>query len=204
MILHVLIAMIAGWVQRHQQQVIAYLQRRKSCAQSSKRWPPAAPDRCGTPPPRHTRPPTRLEASQRNGYACHPRLSCGGITGSSRKNLTEARTAHSWGGHPWPRRSSGSPSRWPKRTPRGAIDGIQGALANLGHHIDKLTVRNILRRHHMDPAPQRRKGGMGWAQFLKLHWALAATDFFTVEAAIPAEPASPVFTRSAALAFRKP
>jgi hypothetical protein len=26
MILHVLIAMIAGWIQRHQQQVIAYLQ----------------------------------------------------------------------------------------------------------------------------------------------------------------------------------
>jgi len=61
---------------------------------------------------------------------------------------------------------------------------IQGALANLGHHIDKLTVRNILRRHHMEPAPQRRKGGMGWAQFLKLHWeVLAATDFFTVEVA---------------------
>jgi putative transposase len=62
---------------------------------------------------------------------------------------------------------------------------IQGALANLGHHIDAITVRNILRRHHMDPAPQRRKGGMGWAQFLKLHWeVLAATDFFTVEVAI--------------------
>ena len=57
-------------------------------------------------------------------------------------------------------------------------------MANLGHQIDKLTVRNILRRHHMDPAPQRRKGGMGWAQFLKLHWeVLAATDFFTVEVA---------------------
>jgi len=61
---------------------------------------------------------------------------------------------------------------------------IQGALANLGHKIDKLTVRNILRRHHMEPAPQRRKGGMGWAQFLKLHWeVMAATDFFTVEVA---------------------
>ena len=48
----------------------------------------------------------------------------------------------------------------------------------------KLTVRNILRRHHMEPAPQRRKGGMGWAQFLTLHWeVLAATDFFTVEVA---------------------
>jgi hypothetical protein len=57
-------------------------------------------------------------------------------------------------------------------------------LANLGHQIDKITVRNILRRHHMEPAPQRRKGGMGWAQFLKLHWeVLAATDFFTVEVA---------------------
>jgi transposase InsO family protein len=61
---------------------------------------------------------------------------------------------------------------------------IQGALANLGHHIDKLTVRNILRRHHMEPAPQRRKAGMRWAQFLKMHWeVLAATDFFTVEVA---------------------
>jgi putative transposase len=61
---------------------------------------------------------------------------------------------------------------------------IQGALANLGHQIDKITVRNILRRHHLEPAPQRGKGGMGWAQFLKLHWeVLAATDFFTVEVA---------------------
>ncbi len=61
---------------------------------------------------------------------------------------------------------------------------IQGALANLGHQIDKMTVRNILRRHFIDPAPQRRKAGMSWAQFLKLHWeVLAATDFFTVEVA---------------------
>jgi len=57
-------------------------------------------------------------------------------------------------------------------------------LANLGYRIDKLTVRNILRRHHLEPAPQRRQGGMSWAQFLKLHWeVLAATDFFTVEVA---------------------
>ena len=54
----------------------------------------------------------------------------------------------------------------------------------MGHPIDKLTVRNILRRHHLEPAPQRRQAGMGWAQFLKLHWeVLAATDFFTVEVA---------------------
>ena len=61
---------------------------------------------------------------------------------------------------------------------------IQGALANLGHAIDAITVRNILHRHHLEPAPQRRQAGMNWGQFLKLHWeVLAATDFFTVEVA---------------------
>ncbi len=61
---------------------------------------------------------------------------------------------------------------------------IQGALTNLGHHIDAITVHNILRRHHMEPVPQRRKAGMRWAQFLKMHWeVLTATDFFTVEVA---------------------
>jgi hypothetical protein len=33
---------------------------------------------------------------------------------------------------------------------------IQRALANLGHSIDAITVRTILRRHHREPAPPRR------------------------------------------------
>jgi transposase InsO family protein len=74
--------------------------------------------------------------------------------------------------------------RMAEENPTWGYRRIQGALANLGHPIDKLTVRNILRRHHLEPAPQRRQAGMGWAQFLKLHWeVLAATDFFTVEVA---------------------
>jgi transposase InsO family protein len=57
-------------------------------------------------------------------------------------------------------------------------------ISRLGHRVDKITVRNILRRHHIDPAPKRRQSGMSWSQFLKLHWdVLAATDFFTVEVA---------------------
>jgi hypothetical protein len=40
---------------------------------------------------------------------------------------------------------------------------IQSALAHLGYRIDQLTVRNILRRHYLAPAPQRRRGGMSWA-----------------------------------------
>jgi putative transposase len=61
---------------------------------------------------------------------------------------------------------------------------IQGALANLGPPIDALTVRNLRRRHPMDPAPKRRQAGMRWSQLLKMHGeVLAATDFFTVEVA---------------------
>jgi putative transposase len=71
-----------------------------------------------------------------------------------------------------------------KENPTWSYRRIQGALANLGHHIDKITVRNILHRHHIDPAPTRRQAGIGWSQFLKMHWdVLAATDFFTVEVA---------------------
>jgi putative transposase len=71
-----------------------------------------------------------------------------------------------------------------EENPRWGYRRIQSALANLGHRIDAMTVRNILRRHHLEPAPQRRKAGMRWTQFLKLHWeVLAATDFFTAEVA---------------------
>jgi putative transposase len=74
--------------------------------------------------------------------------------------------------------------RTAEENPAWGYRRIQGALANVGLYIDTITVRNILRRHHLQPAPQRRKAGMSWDQFLKLHWeVLAAIDFFTVEVA---------------------
>ena len=58
---------------------------------------------------------------------------------------------------------------------------ICGALANLGHHISRSTVKNILLEAGMDPSPQRSKV-MSWSAFLRAHWgAIAAMDFFTVE-----------------------
>src|SRR5210317_1520468 len=57
-------------------------------------------------------------------------------------------------------------------------DRIQGALANLGHLIAPNTVKNILKRHGIEPAPKR-KEHTSWATFLKVHWnVMAATDFF--------------------------
>ena len=64
-------------------------------------------------------------------------------------------------------------------------DRIQGAPANLGHIVAPNTVKNILDRHGIEPAPEREKR-TSWRTFLKAHWdVMAATDFFTVEVWTP-------------------
>ncbi len=64
-------------------------------------------------------------------------------------------------------------------------DRIQGALANPGHVIVPNTVKNILKRHGIEPAPERGKR-TSWKTFLKAHLdVMAATDFFTVEVWMP-------------------
>ena len=56
---------------------------------------------------------------------------------------------------------------------------IKGALKNLGHTVARTTIANILARHGIEPAPQRKTT---WKEFLKAHFdVLAATDFLTVE-----------------------
>ena len=58
---------------------------------------------------------------------------------------------------------------------------IQGALSNLGHELARTTIANILRRHGIDPAPERNRKTT-WKEFLRRHWSqIVATDFFTVE-----------------------
>ena len=184
MILHVLIAMVAGWIQDHQQRVITYLreENRVLKAQLGGRR-------------------LRLTETERRRLAtlAHP---------LGRQRLKEVATLATpetllrWYHRLMAQKFDGSWHRRPPGRPRvieeieqlvvqmaeeNATWGyrrIQGALANLGQSIDAITVRNILRRYHMEPAPQRRKSGMSWTQFLQTHWeVLAATDFFTVEVA---------------------
>jgi putative transposase len=71
--------------------------------------------------------------------------------------------------------------RLARENPRWGYTRIQGALANLGHHVSDTTVRNILKANGIEPAPERKRQTT-WATFLKAHWAvLAAVDFTTVE-----------------------
>ena len=58
---------------------------------------------------------------------------------------------------------------------------IQGALSNLGHAIARSTIADILKRHGIEPAPERNRKTT-WKEFLTRHWELiVAADFFTVE-----------------------
>src|SRR5450830_1055528 len=60
-------------------------------------------------------------------------------------------------------------------------DRIVGALANLGHEVSDQTVGNVLQRHSLPLAPER-KHTTTWATFIRAHLAvLAGTDFFTAE-----------------------
>jgi transposase InsO family protein len=71
--------------------------------------------------------------------------------------------------------------RMATENPSWGYTRIQGALANLDHHVGRGTIANILRQHGIEPAPERHKRTT-WQEFLKAHWdVLAAADFFTVE-----------------------
>ena len=60
-------------------------------------------------------------------------------------------------------------------------DRIVGALLNLGYRISDQTVGNILKRHGIPPAPERKKTTT-WREFIRIHMdVLIATDFFTMQ-----------------------
>ena len=60
-------------------------------------------------------------------------------------------------------------------------DRIVGALANLGHEVSDQTVGNVLRRHGIPPASERKRRTT-WAEFIRTHLALlAGTDISAAE-----------------------
>ncbi len=180
--LHLMVAIVSGWVNRQQQEVIEYLLtesqvRRES--EGSKR--------------------IRLTDDQRRRLAVK-----GKILG--RKRLEEFGTlvtpdtilrwhrtlvAQKWdysqrrkkrvGRTPVSQEVTELVLKMAKENPTWGYDRIQGALANLHHKISDTTVGNILKAHGIEPAPLRKRQ-TSWKTFLKAHWeVLSAIDFTTVE-----------------------
>jgi len=178
--LQFLLVMLAGWMNRQQQEVIAYLHaenhvlREQSCGKT-----------------------LRFTDAQRSGLArvAHP---------IGRQRLREIGTIVTpdtllrWYRELVATKYDGSKKRRPGR-PRiaGEILGlilemardnsgwgytrIRGALENLGYAVGRNTIKRILLENGFDPAGLR---GTTWSTFLRAHWgAIAATDSFTVEVA---------------------
>lgn len=171
---------VAGWMNQHQQQIIDYLREENQVLR----------DQLGGRR-------VRLNDDQRRRLAVKAK-------GIGRKLLAEVatlvtpETLLAWHRKLIAQKYDGSGKRGPGR-PRtaGEIEAlvvrmaqenrdwgcrrIQGAMSNLGHELARSTVADILKRHGIEPVPERNRKTT-WKEFLSRHWELiVAADFFTVE-----------------------
>ena len=67
-----------------------------------------------------------------------------------------------------------------QENPRWGYQRIKGELQRLGVQVSATTIRTILRRHGLDPAPRR--STTTWRAFLRQQaTGIVACDFFTVD-----------------------
>ena len=182
MILQLLMAWFASKINRHQDQVIAYLREENRILQAKLKG---------------QRMPLTDTERRRLAVLAHP------IDRKALKDFSTIATPDTL--QRWYRRlgvqvSSRKPKGKPRGRPRVAAEieqlvvqmanenprwgsrRLQGALSNLGHHIDNTTVRNILHRRHIDPASIRGKAGMSGSQCVTLHWeVLEASGCFVAQ-----------------------
>ncbi len=179
--LHFLLFTLAGWINRHQQTVIEYLQEENRIMKEQLRGKRL-----------------RLTDNQRRRLAVKGKL-LGRKVLATVASIVTPDTILAWHrkliAKKWDystrKKSPGRPRtietimelvvRMAVENTTWGYTRIQGALANLGHRISRGTVANILREHGIEPAPERGPRTT-WKTFLQAHWeTLAATDFFTVE-----------------------
>ncbi len=175
-----LLVCLAGWINRHQLDVIAYIQEENKILKSklkSKR--------------------IRFTDDERRRLAVKGKA-LGRRVLREVASIVTPNTILAWHRKLIAKKYDGTPKRGPGRprvadeipkltvrmaqeNPGWGYTTIRGALFNLGHTTSRETIRNILKEHGIVPAPERRKR-IPWSTFLKSHWgSISAADFFTVE-----------------------
>ena len=178
--LQFLVLTFAGWVNRHQDDLIAYLREENRVLR----------EHLGPRPLRLTDAPRRRLAVRGQKLGRRVVMQVAGIVTPDtilrwyRRLIaqTDDGSARRGRGRPMPRRDvAARVVRMAVENPQWGYTRIRGALSNLGHEIARTTVKRILHDHGIDPAPERSRR-MPWKTFLQAHWeGLTACDLFTVE-----------------------
>ncbi len=178
--LQLLILIIAGWVNRSQQDVIAYLQAENRMLRER-----LGEGRLIFTDGQRRRLALRAKAIGRKGLLAIDTL----VTPDTLLRWYRRLIAKKYDGSR--ARKPGRPStaaeieelviRMACDNPRWGYTRIRGALHNLGHELGRNTIKRILLENGFDPARFLR-WGMSWKTFLKANWgAIAAMDLFSVE-----------------------
>ena len=176
--LQFLMLIFAGWANRHQQDVIEYLEAENRFLREQ-----LGGKRLRFTDQQRRRLAVKAKEIGRNGLSrietlvtpdtllrWHRQLIARKYDGSKRRSPGRPRTAAEIGE---------LTLRMARENPRWGYTRIRGALYNLGHEIGRNTIKRILLEHGFEPVRRR---GMSWETFLKAHWgAIAATDFFSAE-----------------------
>ena len=175
-----LLVSVAGWMNQHQLQVIDYLReenrvlreqlggRRLRLNDDQRRRLAAKAKLLG----RRILTEVATIVAPETLLAWHRKLIAQKYDGSARRRPGRTRT---------PEKTEALVVRMAQENLDGGYERIQGALSNLGHTIGRTTIAEILRRHGVEPGPERSRKTT-WKEFLTRHWELiVAADFFTVE-----------------------
>ena len=177
----ILLTMLAGWINRQQQDVIEYLktenkvlrekigkkriilndnQRRRLAVAAKKIGRKALSEVCGIFTPETIMSWHRKLVAKKYDSSHKPKPGRPAISAELEKLIVKiARQNRDWG-----------------------YLRISGQLKYLGYTASRPTIAKILKKHGIEPSPERKKKST-WNQFIKSHWeSLAAIDFFTIEA----------------------
>ena len=171
---------VAGWMNRHQQDVIDYLQEENRVLL----------EQLGSKPRRFTDP-QRIRLARKAQLVGRHRLGqlATLVTPDTLLRWFRALVAKKWtfaktnpvGRPPVDPDLEKLVIKLIQENPTWGSNRIVGALDNLGFSVSDSTIDNIRHRNGLDPAPVRGKS-TSWHRFLQAHWeTLIAADFFTTE-----------------------
>ena len=180
--LQFLVLTFAGWVNRHQDDLIAYLREENRVLR----------EHLGPRPLRRTDAQRRRLAVRGQQLGRRVLMQVAGIVTPDtilrwyRRLIAQTYdgSARRGRGRPMPRRDvAARVVRMAVEHPQWGYTRIRGALSNLGHEIARTTVKRILHDHGIDPAPERSRRMPG-KTFLQAHGeGRTACDLFTAEVA---------------------